>query len=94
MAHNVFDSIKEEVKEGPELVKAKCAILRGMAKYSQVNKNSIICNILLQITFNIRLTKVGICTNACGVTESQLMLKLITKFSSLLALFVIPSRKG
>lgn len=36
MAHNVFDSIKEEVKEGPELVKAKCALLRGMAKYSQV----------------------------------------------------------
>jgi hypothetical protein len=38
MAHNVFDSIKEEVKEGPELVKAKCALLRGMAKYSQVKK--------------------------------------------------------
>lgn len=36
MAHTVFDSINEEVKQGPELVKAKCALLRGMAKFSQV----------------------------------------------------------
>ncbi|XP_059473454.1 small ribosomal subunit protein mS39 [Neocloeon triangulifer] len=38
MAQALFDSIKEELQEGPALNKAKCALLRGMAKYCQADR--------------------------------------------------------
>ncbi|CAB3370090.1 Hypothetical predicted protein [Cloeon dipterum] len=38
LAQTLFDSIKEEVQEGPQLNRAKCALLRGMAKYCQADR--------------------------------------------------------